>query len=166
LRILGIDPGTQRAGWAILDYDTQTGFVRADVVERKGEREDRLAYIWLDLTEIIARYMPDVVAIEKGFIGRNPQTALAIGQAQGVAIVAAQWHNKGEPRPVHWYANNTVKRSITGYGKASKEQVQAAALAIYGLPLDEDAADALAVAHCHLQQTSTMPLEVVSCDQD
>ena len=162
MKILGIDPGTQRTGWAFIDYDGEVRLVRAGVISRNGVRTSRLAYIWLDLTEIVAEYLPEVVAIEQGFIGRNPQTALAIGQAQGIALAAAQWHNQGQVRPVHWYANNTAKRSLSGYGKASKEQIQGAALAIYNLVLEEDAADALAVAHCHLQQTTAMPLEVVS----
>jgi len=111
----------------------------------------RLSYLYNQLLEIISRYHPDAVAIEQPFVAKNVRSALAIGKAQAVAMLAAA--NAGIP--TFEYTPTQIKQRITNYGASSKEQIQEMVRLRLGLsqvPQPNDAADALAVALCHLHE--------------
>jgi crossover junction endodeoxyribonuclease RuvC len=113
--------------------------------------EERLHSLYNELSKIIARHKPSEVAIEEPFIGQNAKSAFAIGKAQAIAILAAV--NQG--LPVYYYSPAKVKQQITSYGQSDKQQVQEMVrvqLGLSELPQPSDAADALAVAMCHIQQ--------------
>jgi crossover junction endodeoxyribonuclease RuvC len=113
---------------------------------------ERLSFLYHKLEGIIASHQPDVVAIEQPFIAKNPKSALAIGRAQAVAILAAA--NQGIP--TYEYTPTQIKRRVANYGASSKEQIQTMVRLQLGLsqtPQPSDAADALAVALCHLAET-------------
>jgi len=150
-KILGIDPGTTVLGFAILDATTPKGTLLDMNVFRLSkikEHADKLKAIFEKSLELIELYQPQILAIEAPFYGKNPQSMLKLGRAQGVVIAAAMY--KG--LEVFEYSPRKIKQSITGNGNASKEQV-AAMLQNMNLitttkhPLD--ATDALAVAVCH-----------------
>jgi crossover junction endodeoxyribonuclease RuvC len=154
LRIIGIDPGTLICGYGVLEQDRQGlhvldyGVVRA----RKGELPERLGIIHTGLCSIFARYKPDVAAVEGAFFGKNVRTALKIGEARGMVIVAAV----AAGAKVFEYAPATVKKSVVGTGRADKQQVQQMVRLILNLPEPPepaDAADALALAICHAHRT-------------
>ncbi len=112
---------------------------------------ERLSYLYNQLLEIVSRYQPDAVAIEQPFIAKNPKSALAIGRAQAIAILAAA--NKGVP--TYEYTPTQIKQMVANYGASSKEQIQEMVRLQLGLsqvPQPNDAADALAVALCHLSE--------------
>jgi len=149
--IMGIDPGSavtgfgliqqERNGWSLLHH----GCVRA---RRHEPLAQRLGHIYADLMALIEKYSPDLVAVERGFSGRNPRTAMVMGQVLGISLLVAA--NAG--RPVLEYSPREVKLAVTGFGSASKEQVQYMVkqlLQAAGIDLAPDAADALAVALCH-----------------
>jgi crossover junction endodeoxyribonuclease RuvC len=113
--------------------------------------ERRLSFLYKELVEIVARYKPDEVAIEEPFVAGNARSALAIGRAQAIAILAAA----NENLPIFRYLPTQVKQQVTTYGGSEKEQVQEMVRLQLGLaqpPQSSDAADALAVAICHLHQ--------------
>ena len=116
---------------------------------RRDPMSDRLHYLYTELSRLIGEWRPSEVAVEQPFAGRNVRSAMAIGQAQAVAVVAAAHHGL----PVSSYAPRQVKQAVTDYGGSSKEQVQEMVKVL--LRLDDvsgssDAADALAVAICHI----------------
>jgi crossover junction endodeoxyribonuclease RuvC len=118
---------------------------------RRSPIGERLVYIYDMLTKIINRYHPDAAAIEKPFVAENVKTALAIGQAQAVAILVAATNKV----PVYEYTPAQIKRQVANYGASSKKQIQEVIRLELGLPRipePPDAADALAVAICHLQE--------------
>ena len=149
--ILGIDPGTTVMGFGVI----RTEGPRITLVEAGSSRsppgEDpplKLQAIHRHTTELIERHLPDDLAIEAQFFGKNVQSMLKLGRAQGVAIAAAIQREVA----VREYAPTRIKQSITGHGGATKEQVAAMLLSILGvpeLPASTDATDALAVAVCH-----------------
>jgi len=149
--ILGIDPGTTILGFALIEATSPHGKLLEMGVFRLGkikEHADKLKSIFEKTLEIIERYQPQVLAIEAPFYGKNPQSMLKLGRAQGVVIAAAMY--KG--LEVYEYSPRKIKQSITGNGNASKEQV-AAMLKSMNLIQDNkcplDATDALAAAVCH-----------------
>ncbi len=112
---------------------------------------ERLSYLYSGLREIIHRYQPDVIAVEQPFVARNVQSALAIGRAQAVAILAAADNGI----PTHEYTPTQIKQRVASYGASSKEQMQEMVrlqLGLEAVPEPNDAADALAVAICHLRE--------------
>ena len=112
---------------------------------------ERLSYLYHELMEIIRRHQPEAVAVEQPFMAKNARSALAIGRAQAVALLAAA--NKGIP--THEYTPAQVKQRVANYGASSKEQIQEMVKLQLGLaevPQPDDAADALAVAICHLRE--------------
>jgi crossover junction endodeoxyribonuclease RuvC len=152
MRVLGIDPGTITMGYgviesgedeaALVDYGALTTPPRSPIGER-------LSYLYNKLLEIISHYQPDAVAVEQPFVAKNVRSALAIGRAQAVAMLVAA--NMGIP--TYEYTPTQVKQRITNYGASSKEQIQEMVRLRLGLPhvpQPNDAADALAVALCHL----------------
>jgi len=149
--ILGIDPGTTVMGYGVLIVEAgkvrllDSGSIRFAVGD---DHTLKLRAIFRETTRIIARHHPDELAIEAQFFGKNVQSMLKLGRAQGVAIAAALQRDLS----VVEYAPKRVKQSITGNGNASKEQVAAMLLSILSiteLPASTDATDAVAVAVCH-----------------
>jgi crossover junction endodeoxyribonuclease RuvC len=154
MRVLGIDPGTLNLGYGVVDEEG-VGMTMVDCgvlsLPSKVPVEKRLSSLYKKLGEIVARYRPDEVAIEEPFVAGNARSALAVGRAQAIAILAAANKNL----PVFRYLPAQVKQQVTDYGGSSKEQVQEMVRLQLGLaqpPRSSDAADALAVAICHLHQ--------------
>ena len=149
-RILGIDPGSRITGYGVLEVDGRDVRYLASGCIRPagGSFVERLADIYRGVEEIIAVQQPAELAIEEVFLARNPASALKLGQARGVAIAAAV----AQDLAVHEYAARKVKQTVVGTGRASKEQVQHMVRVILGLPAapGTDAADALAIAICHV----------------
>jgi crossover junction endodeoxyribonuclease RuvC len=153
MRILGVDPGTVNLGYGVVDGEEEMHMVDCGVVNLSARlpMEQRLRSLYSELGSIIARHKPSEVAIEDPFIGHNVRSAFAIGKAQAVAILAAA--NKG--LPIYYYSPAKIKKQITSYGQSDKQQVQEMVrvqLGLSELPQPSDAADALAVAMCHIQQ--------------
>jgi crossover junction endodeoxyribonuclease RuvC len=153
MRVLGIDPGTLNLGYGVVDEEDGMTMVACGVLSlpSKVPVEQRLSSLYKKLGEIVARYKPDEVAIEEPFVAGNARSALAIGRAQAIAILAAA----NENLPIFRYLPTQVKQQVTNYGGSNKEQVQEMVRLQLGLaqpPQPSDAADALAVAICHLHQ--------------
>ncbi|MDY7019142.1 MAG: crossover junction endodeoxyribonuclease RuvC [Chloroflexota bacterium] len=153
MRVLGIDPGTIRLGYGVVDGKDQMCMVCNGVLNLSSKKpvEARLYSLYSELNRIITEHQPDEVAIEAPFVGRNIHSALAIGRAQAVAMLAAT--NQG--LPVYHYSPAEIKQQVTSYGGSDKQQVQQMVIIQLGLtlpPQSSDAADALATAICHLQQ--------------
>ncbi|MDH5595062.1 MAG: crossover junction endodeoxyribonuclease RuvC [Gammaproteobacteria bacterium] len=153
-RILGIDPGSITTGFGVVDVDGKnTSYVTSGCIRAEGDNlADRLKSIFVYVSEIIEQHQPDEFAIEKVFLARNADSAFKLGQARGVAICAASISEL----PVHEYAATQVKQSIVGRGRASKDQIQHMVKALLNLPGNPqaDAADALAIALCHVNMRS------------
>ncbi len=147
--ILGIDPGSRITGYGLINVNgARNEYVASGCIRIQGDLlAERLQQVYAGISEIITRYSPQEMAIEQVFMARNADSALKLGQARGVAIVAGA--NAG--LPVAEYAARKVKQSVVGNGGADKSQVQvmvAHLLKLPGLP-QADAADALAIALCH-----------------
>jgi len=154
-RILGIDPGSRTTGYGIIDkIGPNLGFVTCGTIRTGGEDKfgDRLLVIYEGLRSVIDQYKPDVAAVEDVFLSQNPQSALKLGHARGVAVLAAMKSGL----EVHDYLPRKVKQAVAGYGQADKQQVQHMVRALLELSSSpsNDAADALAVAICHANQTA------------
>lgn len=153
MRVLGIDPGTIHLGYGVVDADEEMHMVSSGVLNSSSRtpRAEKLRSLYAGLNKIITEYQPDEVAIEEPFMGQNAHSAFAIGMAQTVAILAGA--NQG--LPVYYYSPALVKQQVTSYGRGDKQQVQEMVkiqLGLSQLPQSSDAADALAVAICHIQQ--------------
>lgn len=152
--ILGIDPGTNIMGYGVIHISGITArLVKMDVISLKKEpvHTIKLKNIFEQTTRIIEQYKPDEVALEAPFYGKNVQSMLKLGRAQGISMAAALHRNL----PVFEYSPRKIKQSITGKGTSSKEQVALMLqhiLSIESLPDLLDATDALAVAMCHYFQ--------------
>lgn len=154
MRILGIDPGLQTTGFGVVDVDGhQLSYVASGTIRTTtlalGDLPGRLKILFDGITEVVARYEPDVASVEIVFVNVNPQSTLLLGQARGAAITALVASNL----PVAEYTALQMKKSVVGHGLATKPQVQEMVrrlLALPGLP-GKDAADALglAIAHAH-----------------
>ena len=148
VRVLGIDPGSQRTGFGILDAaGPRLTYVASGVIRtQKGEFADRLCEIFRCVQTLVAQYRPHEIAIERVFVNRNPDSALKLGQARGAAICGTADANA----EVFEYATRQIKQAVVGSGSAEKAQVQLMMKSILeGWPLSPDAADALAAAVCH-----------------
>lgn len=152
--ILGLDPGTNVMGYGLIKItDQKLSIIQFGVIHLKkyGSHELKLKKIFERVLSIIDDYLPDEVALEAPFFGKNVQSMLKLGRAQGVAMAAALYRNI----PITEYAPKKVKLSVTGNGNASKEQVaiMLQQLLKFGdLPKLLDATDALGVAVCHFFQ--------------
>ena len=161
--ILGVDPGTNLMGWALLSVQaSELQPLEIGVLELSKIKEpfEKLRRIFEEISLLITTYKPAELAIEAPFYGKNVQSMLKLGRAQGMAIAAALAHHM----PVFEYAPRKVKLSITGRGAASKEQVAAIlqkTMPMVTAPVKWDATDALAVAVCHHYQSKS-PLPVSS----
>lgn len=157
--IMGIDPGTQVMGYGLIKVTGKKAEMMAmGVIDMRAEHDPylRLGRIFERVTGIINEFLPDEMAIEAPFFGKNVQSMLKLGRAQGVAIAAAIQHDV----PIHEYAPLKIKMAITGNGAASKEQVAGMLQRLLHLdagqmPSFMDATDALGAAYCHFMQTST-----------
>lgn len=152
--ILGIDPGTQILGYALLKGGAKPSLIEMDVLKLTKEKDiyARLQMIHAKIMEIIDKHHPTEFAIEAPFFGKNIQSMLKLGRAQGVAIAAAMHYEL----PVAEYAPKKVKQAITGNGNADKEMIWKMLERVFDIkkqPKYYDATDALAVALCHHQQT-------------
>jgi crossover junction endodeoxyribonuclease RuvC len=156
--IFGIDPGTATTGYGVIKYQRQElqlisyGLIETD---KNGAPETRLASINKQLKKLLLKHDPDVMAIEKLFFATNAKTAMRVGQAQGVMLLSAA-HAK---IPVVEYAPGKIKKTVTGSGRANKDQVQKSVRKVLGAKVRkkkgekthfDNAADALAVALCHV----------------
>lgn len=151
--IMGIDPGTTVTGYGIIKIEGSTylpidyGCIRPP---RNLKLSDRYLIIFNGLEELLQRYKPAEVAVETQFVQKNVQSAIKLGMARGIAILAA----KKQGLPVFEYAPLKAKKAVVGTGKADKQQVQwmmKNLLNLASIPTPEDAADALALAICHAQ---------------
>ena len=151
---MGIDPGTVVVGYGVVDSNdgrermVTCGTLMAPV---KFEAAERLSIIYKELEKLVAHIKPDAVAVETPFVSRNISSAFAIGRAQAIALLVAA--NRGIP--TFEYSPAQVKQRVTSYGASSKEQVQQMVkihLELAQVPKPSDAADALAVALCHLSE--------------
>ncbi len=156
--ILGIDPGTNVMGYSVLRVvGRKAECVTLGIVDLRKIKDPYLSLkqISIEISEIIDKYLPDELAIEAPFFGKNVQSMLKLGRAQGVAIACAITHDI----PVAEYAPLKIKMAITGNGAAAKEQVadmlcRLLQLDPSSLPKQLDATDALGAAYCHFLQTS------------
>lgn len=154
--IMGIDPGTQIMGYGIIAIKGKS-FELIDLGSKKFKTADapvlRLKQIFEETLSLVEKFLPDEMAVEAPFFGKNVQSMLKLGRAQGVIMAAALSKNI----PVEEYSPRKVKQSITGKGSASKEQVYAMLERNFAQKLETrylDASDALAVALCHHYQAS------------
>lgn len=165
MRVCGIDCGTETTGYGIVEWEDSTREPRLVSLgyggicpPKKTLLPERLAFVYRELVVLLDRIRPDVVAIEEVFYSVNAKSALKLGHVRGVALLAAA--NAGIP--VAEYAPLTIKSTVTGYGLAQKEQVQfmvARLLALAETPRPADAADALAIAICHIHHAQTLSLQ-------
>lgn len=156
--ILGVDPGTQLMGYGLIRVKGSKPELIALGVIGLGKYEDhylRLNRIFERITSLIEEFLPDEMALEAPFFGKNVQSMLKLGRAQGAAMIAGLQRGL----PITEYAPMRIKQSITGNGLASKEQVAGMLQKIFKIPPKDmpkhlDATDGLAVALCHFYQTS------------
>ena len=165
MRVFGIDPGSQRTGYGCVDTDGRRHtLVRCGAIKAGDSRDafpDRLAVIYRELSLVIRDCQPECVAIESLFHATNVRSALKLGHARGVAMLAAI---EAGVRVVE-YTPAEVKRAVVGYGRAEKPQVQQMIKLLLGLdraPEPHDAADALAVAICHLHSSGPVSAAVAA----
>ena len=159
--VLGVDPGTARLGWAVVDDEPELRPIDFGLITTQptSAMPVRLRDIHLEIADLIDRFRPDVVVVEQLFFARNVTTALAVGQARGVVLLAAAQRDVD----VAEYTPSEVKQAVVGYGKADKPQMQEMVRLILGLdrvPSPDDVADALALAVCHAH-TSTFARNVL-----
>lgn len=149
ITVLGIDPGSRVTGFGVVTVNgPAVSYMASGTIRTTGDVfADRLQTIFEQMSEVLAEYRPDEVAIERVFMHRNADSALKLGQARAAAICASF----SNPVPIHEYAAREVKQAVTGAGGAEKGQVEAMVKRLLGLEgkLQSDAADALAVAVCH-----------------
>lgn len=149
LRILGVDPGSRRTGYGIIDVEgTKNRWVAHGTVNAgEGELPERLKTIFNELNEVVQRFKPAETAVEEVFVKLNISSALVLGQARGAAICALAQTGL----PVFEYSPARIKQTVAGHGRAEKPQIQQMVKILLKLPEapPTDAADALAVALCH-----------------
>jgi len=158
LRVLGVDPGTIRTGWGVIERRGRAlEFRAAGVISTGGFHSlpERLRVIYSGLVAVIDDWVPHVLSLEKAFLAYNVQSAFRLGEARGVVLLAAAQAGLR----IAEYNPTEIKTAVVGYGRAEKSQVQKAVFALLGggevpaalgLPMSQDATDALAAALCHL----------------
>jgi crossover junction endodeoxyribonuclease RuvC len=155
MAVIGIDPGTAITGFGIIEESpegsinaVEYGVIRT---EAKLKPEERLALIYQQLNEVVSRHVIESAAVERLFFQKNAKTALSVGEARGVILLALT--QKGIP--LYEYNPVDIKQAVTGYGRADKPQMQQMVkvlLTLDDIPRPDDAADALAIAICHIHQ--------------
>ncbi|MBP7821924.1 MAG: crossover junction endodeoxyribonuclease RuvC [Saprospiraceae bacterium] len=157
-RLLGVDPGTNILGYAVLEIrQNEPHILEIDVIHLKKyeNQQEKLHQIFQQLDVIIKNFQPNHMAIEAPFFGKNVQSMLKLGRAQGVAIAAAMTNNI----PITEYSPKKIKQSVTGNGNASKEQIAGLLSNMFKATLQDhyyDATDALAIALCHFYQSKNI----------
>ena len=158
--VLGIDPGTAITGYGLVRED-QTGLALVDygvfTTPAGQPLPDRLQTIYQGLQDVVARYQPQIAAVEELFFSRNARTALSVGHARGVTLLALA----DAGLSIHEYKPLEIKQAVAGYGGADKRQVQEMVrmlLELDHVPQPDDAADAVAVAVCHIHSARMMDL--------
>ncbi|MBI5695013.1 MAG: crossover junction endodeoxyribonuclease RuvC [Nitrospirae bacterium] len=152
MRVLGIDPGTVTTGYGVVDEDGgRITFVGAGGVATSAKQAfpERLKKIYEGLQAVIAEHHPDMVAVESLYFAKNVQSALKLGHARGVAVLAAVMNDL----PVYEYSPTEIKQAVVGYGAAEKPQVQKMVMTLLkmdAIPAKLDTTDALAAAICHI----------------
>ncbi len=168
--ILGIDPGTARMGYGVIDFDEKIPakgkspitFVAAGCLETKVETPmpERLLFLSQELGKIVQKHKPDVACVEQLFFGINARTAIAVGQARGVILMTMAKHGV---KSIIDYQGLQVKFALTGFGRSDKKQMQESVRKHLGMKetvKPDDAADGLALAICHYIK-STQPKKPV-----
>ena len=154
--IMGIDPGTATTGYGIINaQNKEFNCIDYGVIKTSAQwkAEDRLNKIKDDLSELIERYQPSVLAVESLFFFKNAKTIIPVSQARGVILMTASLNQI----PVYEYTPLQAKMATVGYGRAEKKQVQEMVkilLELDTIPKPDDAADALAIAICHISNSS------------
>jgi len=152
MRVLGIDPSIQSTGFGIIEYVNNTYTVLSSGVIKPSRQKlfhHKINEIKSRLEELIKDFEPDEVAIENPFYAQNIKTAITLGQVRGAALVAVASHNCS----LHEYSPLEIKKAVTGYGQADKNQVRMMVKTLLNIKdekLETDASDALATAFCHL----------------
>lgn len=161
IRILGIDPGSRTTGYGVIDVDgsklTHVGHGAIQVHLNEDNYSIRLKEIFLELQEVIKKFKPDAVALEKVFFAKNPVSALKLGQARGVAILAAALNEL----ELFEYNPTEIKMAVVGHGRAEKEQVAVLLQKWLKIPTGfdtHDASDGLAVAFCHARLSTSLKI--------
>ncbi len=157
MRVLGIDPGTVRMGYGVIEAGPQPRAEDYGVIglSKSMPIEQRLYQLYTHILNLIHIFTPDVIAVEEPFVGRGERffagPAIAVGQAQGLVLIGAA----GQGLPVFRYSPTEIKHAVTDYGAATKAQVQETILTILELKEmpESDAADALSVGLCHLNHS-------------
>lgn len=169
MRVFGIDCGSETTGYGVVEtvqpsarashaYELVSIAFGGISPPKKLALPERLAFVHARLAALIAQHQPDVVSVEEVFYSVNAKSALKLGHVRGVALLAAA--NAG--RPVAEYSPLTIKSTVTGYGLAQKQQVQFMVARLLNLPerpQPADAADALAIAICHIHHAETLALQ-------
>ncbi|NMC85410.1 MAG: crossover junction endodeoxyribonuclease RuvC [Anaerolineaceae bacterium] len=162
--VIGLDPGTATTGYGIIEENDrkEIRLVTYGIIATPAglAAEQRLLAINQQLSELLLLHRPDFGAVEKLFFQKNVTTAIAVGQARGVILLSLAQQSI----PLAEYTPNEVKQAVTGYGSADKKQVQEMVRTILQLPAipkPDDAADALAIALCHLQSRAYQRLESI-----
>lgn len=150
--ILGVDPGTIQLGYGLVSSEGDTLIVLAyGAITCRGELPERLCMLYDELGKVMEQHRPAVVAVETPFVGENARSAIAIGKAQAIVLLAAAQRGL----QIFEYPPAAVKRHVADYGASSKEQVQTMVKLLLNMaepPQPFDAADALAVAICHIRE--------------
>ena len=155
MRILGVDPGTLVLGYGLIESRREEmTLVHYDTIKCKARSDmsELLLFVYDGLSAVVRRYAPDVMAIETPFVGENVKSALAIGKAQAVVLLIAAQNGIA----IYEYSPAQVKHHVADYGASSKAQIQEMVrmlLELDEIPQPHDAADALAVAICHLRES-------------
>ena len=165
MRVLGVDCGTETTGFGVVDSDDQSREPRLICMAFGGIRlakqktmAQRLKQVFDELMAALELWRPDVVAVEEVFYSVNAKSALKLGQVRGVALLATATAGL----PLAEYAPLKIKSSVVGYGLAGKEQVQFMVARLLGMaevPTPADAADALAIAICHIHTAQTLAMQ-------
>lgn len=150
MRVLGIDPGTAITGYGLVDYDGELRLVDCGAIVTPAGMAlpQRLLAIHKALSAVIARFQPETVAVEELFFSKNVRTAMSVGQARGVVLLAAAQADL----PIFHYKPSEVKLAVAGYGGAGKAQMQEMVRLLLGMDAiltPDDVADAVAIAICH-----------------
>jgi crossover junction endodeoxyribonuclease RuvC len=162
VRILGIDPGLRRAGWGLISIEgSRLSFegCGAVIVRAEGTLAERIATLYQGLSEIVRQHMPAEAAVEETFVNANPASALKLGQARGIALLAPAQFGIA----VAEYPATVIKKTIVGTGSADKKQIRAMVQVLLprACPESDDAADALAIAITHAQHRGMRRLEAM-----
>jgi crossover junction endodeoxyribonuclease RuvC len=150
MMILGVDPGYDRVGWALVDTSPKIHAHAFGSIQtsKNTAPEERLLDVYTDIMTVFTTYKPDCVAIEDLFFTNNAKTVIPVGQARGVIMLACAQNKK----PIYSYTPSAIKRAIAGYGRADKKQVEKmvqSSLNIKSMPTLDDTTDALAVGLTH-----------------